>query len=98
MNKKIILCLICFCFVLVAYFFVVSNPRVFSQDSGWDSSYDGGSSDWSSSDSSWSGSDWSSSGSSSSGSNLSSKDSAAVSLFIIAYFGYFYYYFYTILL
>ena len=78
MMKKVLVFWGCFCLVFVAYLYVASNPRMLSQDSGWDYDYDSGSSsDYSSSssrDSSYDRYDHSSSGSysSSSGSSGSS--------------------------
>ena len=63
MKKKNIL------FILLAIALFISQLSYVKADSGWDSSYDSGSSSsssWSSSDSGWSGSSWSSSSSSSS--------------------------------
>lgn len=75
-----------FILIIVAIFGLIATfsiPLV-KADSGWDSSYDSGGSDWSSSDSSWSSSDWSSSSSSSSGGG-SGDFTLGWALFILAF-------------
>ena len=93
MMKKVLVFWGCFCLVFVAYLYVASNPRMLSQDSGWDYDYDSGSS-YDSSDSNSSSSrdssydrrehDYSSSGSSSS--YHTASDPLAVKIVMIIVF------------